>query len=67
MRRISVVATMRDAYVFTFTHLGGIIGLIWVPMVLITVAQFFTFPRYYNGFIDAAGRGQSRRCWAPAC
>lgn len=54
MRRIGVIATLRDAYTFAFTHLGGIIGLIWVPMVLITVAQFFTFYRYYNGFIDAA-------------
>src|ERR1700679_3356069 len=53
MRRIGVIATLRDAYTFSFTHLGGIIGLIWVPMVLITVAQFFTFTRYYNGFIDA--------------
>ena len=54
MRRIAVIATLRDAYAFAFSHLGGIIGLIWVPMVLITVAQFFTFTRYYNGFIDAA-------------
>lgn len=54
MRRIGVIATLRDAYVFAFAHLGGIIGLIWVPMVLITVAQYFTFYRYYNGFIDAA-------------
>jgi len=54
MRRIEVVATLRDAYTFAFTHLGGIIGLIWVPMVLTTVAQFFTFQRYYSSFIDAA-------------
>ena len=54
MRRIEVVATLRDAYAFAFAHLGGIIGLIWVPMVLTTVAQFFTFHRYYNSFIDAA-------------
>lgn len=54
MRRIAVIATLREAYGFAFVHLGSIIGLIWVPMVLVTVAQFFTFHRYYNSFIDAA-------------
>ena len=51
MRRISAIATIRDAYVFTFTHLGGVIGLIWVSMVMITIAQFFTFHRFYNDYI----------------
>lgn len=57
MRRIPVIATIRDAYIFAFTRLGGIMGLIWVPMVLITVAQFFAFYRYYNSFIDATLAG----------
>jgi len=52
-RRISVGATVRDAYAFTGAHLGGIIGVIWLPMVLITIAQFFTYNRCYNDFIDA--------------
>jgi hypothetical protein len=53
MRRVPVIATIRDAYVFTATHLGGIIGLIWVPMVLATVMGFFSFQRYYTDFSDA--------------
>src|ERR1700677_4540186 len=57
MRRIPVVATIRDAYIFTATHLGGVIGLIWVPMVLATVMGFFSFQRYYNDFIDAMASG----------
>jgi len=52
MRRIPVVATIRDAYIFAATHLGGVIGLIWVSMVMITIARFFTFYRFYNDFID---------------
>ena len=28
MRRIPVVATIRDAYLFAATHLGGVIGLL---------------------------------------
>jgi hypothetical protein len=59
MRRVPVVATIRDAYAFTATHLGGIIGLIWVPMVIVTVAQFFTFHRYYNDFIDFMASGNA--------
>jgi hypothetical protein len=57
MRRISVVATIRDAYVFSVTHLGGVIGLIWVPMLLATVMGFFSSQRYYNDVIDAVAGG----------
>lgn len=57
MRRIEVVATIRDAYVFAVTHLGGVIGLIWVPMVLATIMGFFSLQRYYNDFIDAMASG----------
>jgi hypothetical protein len=53
MRHVPVIATIRDAYFFTVTHLGGIIGLIWVPMVLATVMGFFSFQRYYADFSDA--------------
>jgi hypothetical protein len=56
-RRISVGATVRDAYGFVGAHVGGIIGVIWLPMVLITIAQFFTFYRCYNDFIDALQSG----------
>jgi hypothetical protein len=52
-RRIEIIATVRDAYVFMATHLGGIIGLIWVPMVLATVMGFFSLQRYYTDFSDA--------------
>ena len=57
MRRIDTVATIRDAYVFAVTHLGGVIGLIWVPMVLATIMGFFSLQRYYNDFIDAMSSG----------
>ncbi|OAI45238.1 hypothetical protein AYO42_03295 [Rhizomicrobium sp. SCGC AG-212-E05] len=57
MARVPVVATIRDAYVFTAANLGGIIGLIWIPMVLVTVMGFFTFQRYYNAVIEAMASG----------
>jgi hypothetical protein len=53
MRRIPIVATIRDAYLFTATHLGGVISLIWVPMVLATVMGFFSLQRYYTDFSAA--------------
>ncbi|MES2471374.1 MAG: hypothetical protein V4601_00890 [Pseudomonadota bacterium] len=57
MARVPVVATIRDAYVFTAANLGGIIGLIWIPMVLVTVMGFFSFQRYYNNVIEAMASG----------
>jgi len=57
MRRVPVAPTIRDAYSFTFGHLGSIIGLIWVPMLLLTVMGFFSFQRYYNDFIAAMAGG----------
>jgi hypothetical protein len=56
---LPVVATIRDAYAFTFAHLGGIIGLIWVPTLLLTVMGFFSFQRYYNDLVDALAGGNN--------
>jgi hypothetical protein len=58
-RHISVGATVRDAYAFVGAHLGGIIAVIWLPTVLMTVAQFFTFNRSYNDFIDTLASGNA--------
>jgi len=52
-RPISVGATVRDAYAFLGAHFSGIIGVIWLPTVLISIAQFFTFHRVYNDMINA--------------
>jgi hypothetical protein len=57
--RIPVLATIRDAYAFAFSHLGGVIGLIWVPMVVMTVSGFFAFQRYYTDLIDALASGNA--------
>jgi hypothetical protein len=59
MARVPVVATVRDAYTFTINHLGGIIGLIWVPMLLLTVMGFFSLHRYYSDFIEAMSGGST--------
>jgi hypothetical protein len=41
MKKIPVTQTIQAAYRFVFTHLGAIIGLIWLPMLLVTVLGFF--------------------------
>jgi hypothetical protein len=59
MPRLSVIAIIRDAYLFTLHNLGAVIGLIWVPVLLSTVMGFFTFQRYYNDMIDALASGNA--------
>ncbi len=59
MQRIAVIATIRDAYTFLAVNLGTIIGLVWVPMVLITIAQYFTLYRLYNGSIEFLAGGNA--------
>ncbi len=53
MKKIPVLVTIQSAYRFAFTHLGAIIGLIWLPMVMVTVMGFFIEQRYYAAAADA--------------
>ena len=53
MTKIPVLETIRAAYRFTFTHLGAIIGLIWLPMILATVIGFFVLQRFFSALADA--------------
>lgn len=53
MTRVPVGKTIQDAYAFTFGHLGTIIGLIWLPMIVITIGSYFILMPYYQSFSDA--------------
>ncbi|MBV9549744.1 MAG: hypothetical protein JO256_08750 [Alphaproteobacteria bacterium] len=59
MRPLPVLAVIRDAYSFTFTHLGAIIGLIWLPMVLATVGDFFVTLHYGGEMQQAIAAGNT--------
>jgi hypothetical protein len=59
MKKLPVLETIKAAYGFVFTHLGSIIGLIWLPMVLITVAAFFVEQRYLDAAAEALLTGSS--------
>jgi len=53
MNKIDVAQTIRAAYGFTFHHLGSVIGLIWLPNVVLTVLTFFVQEHYYPLLTDA--------------
>lgn len=57
MKRLPVIATIREAYQFTFANLGAIIGLIWLPMVLYTVGEFFVTQNFGRSVQEAIAAG----------
>lgn len=54
MKKIPVGKTIADAYNFTFGHVGAVIGLIWVPLVVITLGRFFVVD-YYSPQLAGSG------------
>jgi hypothetical protein len=57
VRRLPVLAVIRESYAFTFGHLGAIIGLIWLPMVIATVGDFFVTQHYGRQVSQAMAAG----------
>jgi hypothetical protein len=59
MNKLPVGKTISDAYGFTFSHLGTIIGLIWFPMVLSTLLNFLPelAGNYSDGSSNVVGSG----------
>ncbi|MGH6871312.1 MAG: hypothetical protein ACREHE_07385 [Rhizomicrobium sp.] len=53
MNKIPVGKTIKYAYTFTFENLGAIIGLIWIPTVLITVGGFFAETSFGTAIVSA--------------
>jgi hypothetical protein len=65
VRRLPVLETIRQAYGFTFGHLGAIIGVIWLPMVIATVSGFFV-TQHYSTEIQAAMAADNAAAAGPA-
>ena len=59
MTKIPVLACIRYGYEFTFGHLGTIIGLIWLPMVIVAVPGYFVASHYYAALPAAVTEGNS--------
>ncbi len=49
MNKIPVGRTIAFAYDFTFRHIGTIIGLVWLPLLVLYVGQFFVMNYYAEG------------------
>jgi hypothetical protein len=43
MTRISIAGAIRFAYGFAFEQIGAIIGLVWLPLVLVAILQFLPY------------------------
>jgi hypothetical protein len=54
MNKLPVGKTVVAAYSFTFNNLGAIIGLIWIPMLIMTVIGFFAQSTYIDAMISYA-------------
>jgi hypothetical protein len=52
VRKIPVGQTIASAYRFAFGHLGAIIGLSWVPLVLVAVLQFLPYAAGHNPMVQ---------------
>ena len=57
MNKIPVIQTIKESYRFTFGGLGTLIGLICLPVVLISVGEYFTTGQYVTGMTSALESG----------
>ncbi|HEX2593227.1 MAG TPA: hypothetical protein VHL34_17125 [Rhizomicrobium sp.] len=53
MQKLPIGKTVAAAYTFTLSNLGAIIGLIWIPMLIVTVLGFFANMTLTNAHIAA--------------
>ena len=59
MNKIPVAQTVAESYRFTFGGLGKVIGLIWLPIVILTVGGYFTMVPYFSGMAGALDSGDT--------
>ena len=57
MNKIPVTQTVLESYRFTFSGLGKVIGLIWLPIIILTVGGYFTLVPYFSGMAGALESG----------
>ena len=59
MNKIPVAQTVAESYRFVFGGLGTVIGLIWLPIVILTVGGYFTMVPYFSGMAGALDSGDA--------
>lgn len=53
MNKIPMGPTIAAAYRFTFTGLERIIGVIWLPIIVVTIGDYFVNGQYLTGMANA--------------
>ena len=66
MEKIPVWRTIGRAYGFAFGNLATIIGLIWVPTLMLLVGGYFTIAHYFTGVAAAIASGNRYAAYAGA-
>ncbi len=59
MNKIPVTQTVLESYRFVFSGLGTVIGLIWLPIVILTVGGYFTLVPYFSNMAGALDAGDT--------
>jgi hypothetical protein len=57
MNKIPVFRTIGRAYGFAFGNLATIVGLIWLPMLVLVAMQYYVTVHYLNGYLSAFAEG----------
>lgn len=57
MKKIPVGQTIVEAYRFTFASLDRIIAVIWLPIIILTVGDYFVAGPYLTGMANAMDSG----------
>ena len=66
MEKIPVWRTIGSAYGFAFGNLATIIGLIWLPTLMLLVGGYFTIAHYFAGVLTAIANGNRYAAYAGA-
>lgn len=59
MKKIPVGPTIAEAYRFTFASLDRIIAVIWLPIIILTIGDYFVAGPYLTGMANAMESGDA--------
>src|SRR5271170_1539954 len=66
VEKIPVWRTIGRGYGFAFGNLATIIGLIWLPTVVLLAGGYFTIAHYFTGVLTALASGNRYAAYAGA-
>jgi hypothetical protein len=66
VEKIPVWRTIGRAYGFAFGNLATIVGLIWLPMLVLLVGGYFTIAHYFAGLLTAVADGNRYAAYSGA-